>query len=127
MNDRVAVKRHSGSTRARACAGVGMSMALFLHWACNFAVGQAFLPLVQQAGVATVYCGFAAVCLAGALFVAKATSETKGGAAATGLGAAEGGQWEGADALPGWPVAAGLRPRSKVPESMLRSRRTQGA
>ena len=53
-------------------------MALFLHWICNFALGQAFLPIVQNVGVAAVYCGFAAVCMVGALFVAKKTPETKG-------------------------------------------------
>ena len=62
-------------------AGMGMAIALFLHWTCNFAIGQLFLPIAQQVGVANVYCGFAAVCLAGVLFVAKATSETKGAAA----------------------------------------------
>ena len=48
------------------------------HWICNFAVGQLFLSAVSSFGVSGVYVGFAAVCIAAALFVSTSIVETKG-------------------------------------------------
>ncbi|KAL2652133.1 hypothetical protein R1flu_020261 [Riccia fluitans] len=55
-----------------------MSVAMCVHWVVNFMVGLFFLQLLQQLGASVVYCFFAAVCLAAALFVRKNVFETKG-------------------------------------------------
>jgi Sugar (and other) transporter len=60
------------------CSGRGVSLAMMTHWVCNFALGQLFLPIVASVGVAKVYIGFAAVAIAGALFVQNVLVETKG-------------------------------------------------
>ena len=49
-----------------------------VHWICNFAIGQLFLDAVKNFGIPGVYLGFAAVCIAAALFVSSSIIETKG-------------------------------------------------
>lgn len=58
--------------------GRAVSLAMVTHWACNFAVGQLFLGLVAAHGLAAVYGGFAAMCLAAVLFINALLPETKG-------------------------------------------------
>lgn len=55
-----------------------MSVAITVHWICNFAVGQLFLSAVGLFGISGVYMGFAAVCIVAALFVSTCIIETKG-------------------------------------------------
>jgi hypothetical protein len=58
--------------------GAAVSLAMATHWVCNFAIGQAFLPVVGKVGVAGAYLGFAAVCLVAVAFARAAVPETKG-------------------------------------------------
>ena len=58
--------------------GAAVSLAMATPWVCNFAVGQAFLPVVSKVGVAGAYLGFAGVCLAALAFARAAVPETKG-------------------------------------------------
>ena len=58
--------------------GAAVSLAMATHWVCNFAIGQAFLPVVSKVGVAGAYLGFAGVCLAAVAFARAAVPETKG-------------------------------------------------
>ena len=55
-----------------------MSVAMTVHWICNFAVGQLFLSTVDSFGISGVYLGFAAVCVVAAVFVWTCIIETKG-------------------------------------------------
>lgn len=48
------------------------------HWACNFMVGQLFLPLVDAIGVSGVYYFFAFTCICALLFISKLVPETRG-------------------------------------------------
>jgi sugar porter (SP) family MFS transporter len=58
--------------------GRAQSLAMGTHWVCNFAIGQCFLSAVAAVGVGGVYAAFAAVCAAGAAFVALRLPETRG-------------------------------------------------
>lgn len=58
--------------------GRGLSLALGVHWICNFMLGQLFLSAVSAVGVSGVYCFFASVCALGLVFVSSALVETKG-------------------------------------------------
>ncbi|KAA8490840.1 Plastidic glucose transporter 4 [Porphyridium purpureum] len=49
----------------------GTSLGFASHWLFNFALGLAFLPLVQRLGVGSVNFLFAAVCFLGVLFTQK--------------------------------------------------------
>lgn len=58
--------------------GKGVSLAMLTHWISNFAVGQLFLPTVERVGLASVYFGFAVVCMCGVVFIGRAIQETTG-------------------------------------------------
>lgn len=58
--------------------GRGVSMAMGVHWICNFMLGQLFLQAVSAVGVSGVYCFFSVVCLIGVVFVQQVVVETKG-------------------------------------------------
>lgn len=55
-----------------------LSVAMCVHWVANFTVGLTFLSLLKKLGTANLYTGFAAICLAAALFVRRYVLETKG-------------------------------------------------
>jgi sugar porter (SP) family MFS transporter len=63
---------------AAAVRGQAVSAAMVTHWVANVLVGQNFLPCVDKFGVGTVYAGFGAFALLGALFVARLVPETRG-------------------------------------------------
>lgn len=58
--------------------GRAVAAALTSHWICNVAVGQVFMGAVTKYGLASVYTGFGAVALLGALYVSSQVPETKG-------------------------------------------------
>jgi len=58
--------------------GKGVSLAMLTHWISNFAVGQLFLPAVEHVGLASVYLGFAVVCMCGVVYIGHAIQETTG-------------------------------------------------
>eukprot|EP00892_Ulva_mutabilis_P006772 jgi/Ulvmu1/4467/UM002_0192.1 len=58
--------------------GRGVSLAMVVHWVFNFMLGQLFLQTVSEFGISAVYCFFASVCLAGALYISLVLVETKG-------------------------------------------------
>ena len=60
------------------CAGRGVSLAMGVHWICNFMLGQLFLQAVAAFGVSGVYCFFASMCAFGVFFVTNNVVETKG-------------------------------------------------
>ncbi|KAK9820324.1 hypothetical protein WJX72_008975 [[Myrmecia] bisecta] len=58
--------------------GKALSAAMAVHWVCNFALGQLFLPALSKFGVSTVYAFFAAICFATVIFTQSQVVETKG-------------------------------------------------
>ncbi|KAI9835537.1 MAG: hypothetical protein M1819_001988 [Sarea resinae] len=73
---------------------LGSGLATATNWACNFAVGLTFLPLMHMLGPVSTFAAYAFVCVAGWLAVWRVYPET------TGLGLEEvGGLLEG-----GWGV-----------------------
>lgn len=58
--------------------GKGVSLAMLTHWISNFTVGQLFLPTVERFGLASVYLGFATVCMFGVVYIRREIQETTG-------------------------------------------------
>ncbi|CAL9771566.1 unnamed protein product [Musa acuminata subsp. burmannicoides] len=63
------------ASRIRAKA---VALSLGMHWVSNFVIGLCFLSVVNRFGIATVYLGFATVCVLAALYIAANVVETKG-------------------------------------------------
>lgn len=63
------------ASRIRAKA---VSLSLGVHWVTNFMIGLYFLSVVNKFGISRVYLGFAAVCLAAAVYIVQNVVETKG-------------------------------------------------
>lgn len=60
-------------------AAPAVSLAMAVHWICNFSIGQFFEPTLLAVGQSTVYSFFAAVCVAAVLFAKSSyLPETKG-------------------------------------------------
>jgi sugar porter (SP) family MFS transporter len=57
--------------------GFGMSIATLGNWAANFAVSLTFLPLLDHAGPAVTFFGYAALCVVTILVVRFGVPETK--------------------------------------------------
>ena len=57
--------------------GFGMSIATLGNWAANFAVSLTFLPLLDHAGAAATFFGYAALCLITIVVVRFGVPETK--------------------------------------------------
>ncbi|ANH91889.1 sugar transporter [Streptomyces sp. SAT1] len=60
-----------------ASRALGSSTATTANWISNFAVSQAFLPLVAVIGQGETFLVFAVICFLGLLFVARFVPETK--------------------------------------------------
>ena len=58
--------------------GTAMGVAVFLHWAANFAVSQTFPMLLSALGPGPVFLGYAAMGVLALLFVKTLVTETKG-------------------------------------------------
>jgi MFS family permease len=58
--------------------GTAMGLAIFLHWAANFAVSQTFPLLLEGFGPGPVFLGYACLGVFAFLFVKALVTETKG-------------------------------------------------
>lgn len=58
--------------------GLGMGIAIFANWACNYLVSVSFLSLIGWIGFAATFWSYGVICLLGFWFVYKLVPETKG-------------------------------------------------
>jgi MFS family permease len=58
--------------------GLGMGIASFANWACNYLVSVSFLSFINWVGFSQTFWIYALICVAGLWFVYKLVPETKG-------------------------------------------------